>query len=124
MERVAAGDSFFERYNMLDIIIDELREFPDCIMLNSIDEYAKKCESIIKHILSILPLMIASYSLPEMFDISGDAIYWPGQLQKMCDTVKLMDRFAIYDSFYNETYMNLCEYKDTIDARGIKIDGI
>lgn len=109
---------------MLNTIIDRLKEIPDCVLLSSMEDYTKECEGIIMDLMKVLPAIIMSYSIPEMSDMSDDATYWPKQVQKMCDAVERFDRFAIYDSFYNEMYMNICEYRKIIINKGISVDGI
>lgn len=123
MKRVAVGDPLLRKaIDMLKSVIERLSVFPDCIMLKSIECYVKECDIIVNDLLKVLPNMFICYTLPEMSDVAEEASYWPGQVQKMCDSVKSLDRFAIYDSFYNETYKNLCEFREIIRSRNINLD--
>lgn len=69
----------------------------------------------------IFPLIISSYTKPQLQDVAADALYWSEQLGKIVGVLEEEDRFKIIDVLYYETRENLMNYQRMITERGIVI---
>lgn len=71
---------------------------------------------------AVFPIIIGLYSDERMKDLSEDALYWPGQLQRIIDAFEAheyMDMFYVYDVLKAETYTNIMEFVNEIRNRNI-----
>ncbi len=76
-------------------------------------------QELVNILAATLPSVISCYGDPRMSDLSGDALYWPGQMERIIDALKSGDWFKVADVLYNETHPNLIELKDTMVSRGL-----
>lgn len=70
----------------------------------------------------VFPIIIGFYSDERMKDLSEDALYWPGQLQRIIDAFEahdFVDLFYVYDVLKAETYNNIIELVNEIRNRNI-----
>ena len=102
--------------NELILLIEETIS---AIMRYDMEVYAQKAQKVVDDMIALLPLIINCYSDPKMSDVREDALYWPGQMERIIKAFESHDRFEAVDVLYNETYPNLVELKDMLQERGI-----
>lgn len=83
------------------------------------DNYAAHAQELVDSMVAVLPSIISVYSREQMEDVREDAMYWPGQLERMIGALESPDRFETVDVLYNETYPNLIELRDMLVKRGL-----
>ncbi len=108
---------------LLNKVIEELREISKAIAEENHIVLVDLENTIMAELIELFPRIIATYSDERLADVSADALYWPGQLERIISTSESMDSFALYDVLYNETYMNLLEYQSMICERNISLVG-
>lgn len=70
----------------------------------------------------VFPIIIGMYSDERMKDLSEDAMYWPGQLERIIDAFEahdFIDMIYIYDVLKAETYTNIIEFVGELKKRSI-----
>jgi hypothetical protein len=102
--------------NELILLIEET---VSALMRYDMEVYAHNAQKVVDDMMALLPEMIMYYSDPKMTDVREDALYWPGQMERMIRALENHDRFEAVDVLYNETYPNLMELKDMLEERGI-----
>ena len=102
--------------NELILLIEET---VSALLRYDMDVYAQKAQRIVDDMMALLPSIINCYSDPKMSDVREDALYWPGQMERIIKALESHDRFEAVDVLYNETYPNLMELKDMLVERGI-----
>ena len=83
-----------------------------------IDMYVELKESLFV----VFPIIIGLYSDERMKDLSEDAMYWPGQLERIIDAFEghnFIDMIYIYDVLKAETYANIIEFIGELRKRNI-----
>lgn len=83
------------------------------------NRYAQQAQKTVDDMMALLPAIINCYSDPKMSDVREDALYWPGQMERMIRAFENNDRFEAVDVLYNETYPNLIELRDMLKNRGL-----
>ncbi len=102
--------------NELILLIEEVIS---ALMRYDMEEYAQKAQKIVDDMMALLPSIINSYGDPKMADVREDALYWPGQMERIIGALESHDRFEAVDVLYNETYPNLIELRDMLKERGL-----
>ena len=102
--------------NELILLIEET---VSALMRYDMDAYARNAQRVVDDMMALLPAIINCYSDPRMSDVREDALYWPGQMERIIKALESHDRFEAVDVLYNETYPNLTELKDMLTERGI-----
>lgn len=102
--------------NELILLIEEVIS---ALMRYDMEEYAQKAQEFVDDMMALLPSIINSYSDPKMADVREDALYWPGQMERIIGALESHDRFEAVDVLYNETYPNLIELRDMLKERGL-----
>ena len=103
---------------MNDLIL-QIEEVVASLMRYDMEEYAKCAQKLVDDMIAILPAIINCYSDPKMEDVRQDALYWPGQLERIIRALESHDRFEAVDVLYNETSPNLMELRDMLIERGL-----
>ena len=88
-------------------------------MRYDMNRYAQQAQKTVDDMMALLPAIINCYSDPKMSDVREDALYWPGQMERMIRAFENNDRFEAVDVLYNETYPNLIELRDMLKNRGL-----
>jgi hypothetical protein len=102
--------------NELIILIEET---VSALMRYDMEVYATEAQQIVDDMMALLPAIINCYSDPKMSDVKEDALYWPGQMERIIKALESHDRFEAVDVLYNETYPNLIELRDMLKERGL-----
>ena len=102
--------------NELILLIEETIS---ALMRYDMEVYAQNAQKVVDDMMALLPSIINCYSEPKMSDVREDALYWPGQMERIIKAFESHDRFEAVDVLYNETYPNLTELKDMLQKRGI-----
>lgn len=89
------------------------------LMRYDMDSYAQEAQTFVDNMVATLPAIIECYSKPEMSDVKEDALYWPGQLERIINALESHDRFEAIDVLLNETTPNLIELIDMLKERGL-----
>lgn len=100
-------------------LIQLIEETVSALMRYDMEEYAEKAQKLVDDMMTHLPSIINCYIDPKMSDVREDALYWPGQMERMIKALESHDRFEAVDVLYNETYPNLTELKAMLEERGI-----
>ncbi len=103
----------------MDKLILLIEEDISALMRYDMEEYARKAQQVVDDMMALLPSILNSYSDPKMADVREDALYWPGQMERIIKAFESHDRFEAVDVLYNETYPNLLELKGMLEKRGI-----
>ena len=100
-------------------LISLIEEVISALMRYDMEGYAQKAQEFVDDMMAQLPLIINSYSDPKMADVREDALYWPGQMERIINALESHDRYEAVDVLYNETYPNLMELKGMLEERGL-----
>lgn len=65
-------------------------------------------------VLSVFPLIVDSYELPQMRDYCGQVEYWDNQWNRIQEAVEREDRFYLIDVLSHETKSSFREYMDIV----------
>ena len=103
----------------MDELIKQIEETISELMKYDMSNYATHAQVFVNNLIQLLPAIINSYSDPKMSDVRQDALYWPGQVERIIKALESHDRFEAVDVLYNETYPNLEELKGMLQERGI-----
>ena len=101
-----------EIINLIDLTVENL-------ITSRMNSYSVNAQKLINSLLQELPGIISLYSDDRMKDISGDATYWPGQLERIIGALEAGDDFSTIDILVNETKANLIELKKELCERGV-----
>lgn len=104
--------------NMNDLI-EKIEKVVSALMRYDMEEFALQAQDLVDNMVSFFPIIISYYSEPKMEDVKEDALYWPGQLERIIRALESPDRIETVDVLYNETYPNLVELRDMLTERGI-----
>lgn len=100
-------------------LISQIETVISALMRYDMEKYALEAQKFVDDMVVLLPSIINCYSNPKMTDIREDALYWPGQLERIIKALESPDRYEAVDVLYNETYPNLMELRDILKERGI-----
>ena len=100
-------------------LIDKIEESVSMLLKYDTKGFGESAQEIVNMMMALLPVIINCYSDPKMEDLREDAIYWPGQLERIIKTLEDDDMLEIVDVLYNETRCNLIELRDTLVERGL-----
>ena len=100
-------------------LILQIEKVVSILMKYDLEGFTAAAQSLINSMIAIFPAIISVYSDPKMEDVRDDALYWPGQLERIIGALKSPDRFETVDVLYNETYVNLVELRDMLVKRGL-----
>ncbi len=103
----------------MDELILLIKETVSDLMRYDMEAYAQNAQRVVDEMMALLPAIINCYSDPKMTDVREDALYWPGQMERIIRALESHDRFEAVDVLYNETYPNLTELKDMLTERGV-----
>lgn len=103
----------------MDELIRQIEETVSDLMRYDMESFAQKAQELVDKMIAVFPAVISVYSDPRMEDLREDALYWPGQLERIIKALESPDRFETVDVLYNETYPNLIELRDILIKRGI-----
>ncbi len=103
----------------MDELLLQIEETVSALMRYDMKEYASQAQKTVDDMMALLPAIINCYSDPKMSDVREDALYWPGQMERIINALENHDRFEAVDVLYNETYPNLIELRDMLKDRGI-----
>lgn len=101
-------------FTELQILIDLLESMTSAMLTNLMSVYNRMLPELSDMLTYCMPLIISSYSRPELKEVAGDALYWSDQLGRIIDTLEEQDIFKIADVLYNETRENLIQYRRMI----------
>ncbi len=82
------------------------------------ENFESDAQNLVNMMMNIFPAIINCYNDPRMVDVRDDALYWPGQLERIINVLEKGDWFEIVDALYNETRPNLIELRDMLKERG------
>lgn len=100
-------------------LIEKIEKVTSTLMRYDMEGFAIQAQELVDDMVGILPVIISYYSDPKMDDVREDALYWPGQLERIIHALESPDRLETVDVLYNETYPNLVELRDMLVKRGI-----
>lgn len=100
-------------------LIKQIEEMISELMNYDMSNYAAHAQDFVNSFIELLPAIINCYNDPKMSDFRQDALYWPGQMERIIRALESHDRFEAVDVLYNETYPNLEELKGMLLERGI-----
>ena len=103
----------------MEELIARIEETISALLKYDMESYGALAQEMIGMMMTMLPAVIDCYNDPKMSDLREDAMYWPGQLQRIIDSLGSGDYFEVTDVLYNETYPNLVELKGYLEERGI-----
>ncbi|MCR5829946.1 MAG: hypothetical protein K6F93_06350 [Lachnospiraceae bacterium] len=100
-------------------LIDKIEDSISQLLKYETKEFGKNAQDIVNVMMTLLPAIISIYNNPQMDDIRADAVYWPGQVERIIKVLENDDSFEIIDVLYNETHANLMELRDLLVERGL-----
>lgn len=103
----------------MEKMIIMIEETVSALFRYDMKQYATLAQELVNMMLTLFPAVIKCYNDPRMADLSGDATYWPGQLQRIIDSLGSGDYFEVTDVLYNETRPNLIELTNHLKNRGM-----
>lgn len=109
------------REYVLNELISKIETVISHLLQAEYDEYANAVSDLVNSMIQNFPIIIAYYYNPLMSEYAEDATYWPGQLERIVNTINSGDELAVCDVLYNETYPNLLELKDILCKKGISL---
>ena len=101
-------------------LIDKIEESVSQLLRYDTKGFGESAHDIVNMMMTILPAIINCYNDPKMSDVREDALYWPGQLERIIKVLENDDSFELADVLYNETRANLIELRDMLVKRGIQ----
>ncbi|MCR5300878.1 MAG: hypothetical protein K6E49_00395 [Lachnospiraceae bacterium] len=103
----------------MDELIEGIESTIISLMRYDLNEYPKQAQELANKMMVIFPAIIDCYNDPLMQDKREDAMYWPGQLERILAAFDRGDAFEVTDVLYNETRANLMELKAILTQRGL-----
>ena len=100
-------------------LIKQIESTVSDLLRYDLESFAIKAQDLVNKMIMVFPAIISVYSDPRMEDMRDDALYWPGQLERIIKALESPDRFETVDVLYNETYPNLVELNEILKERGI-----
>ena len=100
-------------------LIDKIEEGISQLLRYDTKSFGESAHDIVNTMMTMLPVIISCYNDPKMSDVREDALYWPGQLERIINVLEKDDSFELADVFYNETRPNLIELRDMLVKRGL-----
>ena len=100
-------------------LIDKIEESVSHLLRYDTTRFGESAQAVVNALMNILPAIISCYNDPKMSDVKEDALYWPGQVERIIKVLETDDCFEIADVLYNETRPNLMELKNIIIERGL-----
>lgn len=97
---------------LIRLTVNELLQY----RMVTFEQYANEMVNVM---FDVFPQIIAVYADDRLSDVSGDASYWPSQLERIIKVLEGGDDFAAVDVLYSETLPNLIELRDILTERGI-----
>ena len=105
--------------NNMNELIKQIENVVSELMRYDMDNFSVHAQELVNNMIVVFPSIISIYSKEEMADVREDAMYWPGQLERIISALGSPDRFETVDVLYNETYMNLIELREILTKRGL-----
>ncbi len=103
----------------MEELIEKIEEAVSYLLCAEDVKFEELARQLVDAMIAIFPAIITTYSDPRMEDHREDAVYWPGQLERIINVLKKGDYFEVVDALYNETRPNLIELRDILKERGI-----
>ncbi len=100
-------------------LIDKIEESVSKLLKYDTKGFGESAQETVNMMMALLPTIINYYNDPRMTDQREDALYWPGQLERIVKTLENDDSLEIVDVLFNETRNNLMELRDTLVKRNI-----
>ena len=103
----------------MDELIDMIEETVSELLQYDLGSFGVHAQDLVNRMMVIFPAVIDCYNNPKMDDVKEDAMYWPGQFERIIQVLERGDYFEVVDALYNETRPNLIELRDMLKKRGI-----
>ncbi len=103
----------------MDELIDRIEQTVSELMQYDMEHFGPDAQEMVNNMIVLFPAIIEIYSDPRMSDVRGDAMHWPGQLDRIIKSLEKGDYFEVVDVLYNETHPNLIELRDMLKSKGI-----
>ena len=100
-------------------LIDKIEVSVSQLLRYDTKGFGESAQDVVNTMMTILPAIINCYNDPRMSDVKEDALYWPGQLERIIKVLENDDSFEIADVLYNETRPNLIEFRNMLIERGL-----
>ncbi len=100
-------------------LIDKIEICASELLAYETKSFGAHAQEFVNAMMALLPSIINCYNDPQMSDVREDALYWPGQLERIIKTLEDDDSFELIDVLYNETRANLVELRDMLVKRGL-----
>ena len=102
-------------------LVDLIDEVSKAFINNEGMKYKPLLNELYGKLLEVIPIIIASYAMPEMREYSQDALFWPAQLERVILAMQTRDVFNFVDTVYYETRSALVNYDRIIDEKKLQI---
>ncbi len=103
----------------MDKLIEKIEETVIALLQYDMEKYPLLVQELADLMALIFPAVIDCYNDPRMKDLQEDAAYWPGQLERVVNSLNTGDHFEVADVLYNETHANLVELRGILVQRGL-----
>ncbi len=100
-------------------MIAKIEETVSALLQHDMENYPSLAQEMVNMMMTLLPAIIDCYNNPGMEQFREDATYWPGQMQRIIDSLGSGDYFEVTDVLYNETRPNLIELRDNLVKKGL-----
>ena len=100
-------------------LIDKIEESVSKLLAYDTKGFGESAQELVNMMMLILPAIINYYNDPKMVDVREDALYWPGQMERIIKTLENDDSIEIIDVLYNETRPNLLELMNKLTEKGL-----
>lgn len=103
----------------MDRLITLIENIVNDLFKANMEGYAHDAQMLMDALMVEVPVVISYYYNVEMSDLAEDALYWPGQVERIIGALESGDDFATIDVLYNETRANLIELRRILLSRGL-----
>ena len=100
-------------------LIDKIENTVSELLQYDMKNYAVHAQELVSIMLNAFPVIISCYNDPAMSEVKEDALYWPGQLERIITSLENGDYFNVVDVLYNETRPNLIELRSILTKKGL-----
>jgi len=104
---------------MMDELVKLIEKTVSELLRYDKDKYNSDAQELVNALMMMIPAVINCYNDPRMSDMREDALYWPGQTERIIEALKGGDRFEAADVLYNEMRPNLMELMSVMKQRGL-----
>nr|MCR5649858.1 hypothetical protein [Lachnospiraceae bacterium] len=84
----------------MDELIDRIEQTVSELMQYDMEHFGPDAQEMVNHMMVLFPAIIECYKDPRMTDVKEDALYWPGQLERIIKSLEKGDYFEIVDVLY------------------------